>query len=419
MQEQTLSLIRGITITPPLLGRITMGHTETKGGDDDKGRPQKDDHFTITTLRQNPDRSWEVHPIQATLVKGKDKLLQIPVKIAYNDPTLTLNNAYSCFDTEKKTVGRVLCTGDGVKARRSTAEGVQTIACPRPEACEYGQQYRCKNMTRAYFQIDGQDDDLGMFVLRSAGRNTLDALAGRLARLAGLSGGQLAGMPLMLAIKVKTTAQSFRKPFWYADLVFRPGMGMIETVQAARQYQKHLAEAGLSLEEMEGAIREGLANGDFADEIEDIDEWVSDADLVAMAGERQRQSGGLKGLDDVLSRLAAAGATGGPAGVGQISAGGQVQPELSPAPSLPKSSPDDRTATSVSPQTLGSPPASKTRGKGTSKVAPQPLPEPTYATLATPFTGPPALPPTMPVGGLALSLSVPMAAPKEPMVPVL
>lgn len=54
-----LSVIRGITITPPLIGRITMGHTEVRGtGDDSKGVPKKDDHFTVTTLCQKSDRSW-------------------------------------------------------------------------------------------------------------------------------------------------------------------------------------------------------------------------------------------------------------------------------------------------------------------------------------------------------------------------
>ena len=211
MQNQTLSVIRGIALTPPLLGRITMGHTEGRGsGDNARAVPKKDDNFTIATLSQKDDRSWEVHPIQATLVKGREKLLRIPVRIAYNDPNITLNNSYSCFDPKR---GGVLCTGNGETARRITDEGVKQIACPRPEGCEYAQKNRCKNMTRAYFQIEGQEDDLGVFALRSTSWNTLTSLAGRLMRLHGLSGGKLAGMPLVLELKTKTTAQSFRKRY--------------------------------------------------------------------------------------------------------------------------------------------------------------------------------------------------------------
>lgn len=298
--QEAINVIKGIAITPPLLGRITMGHTEIKGGGDERGIPKKDDHFTITTLVQQANRVWEVHPIQSRLVKGKEKLLRIPVTIAYNDPNLTLHNSYTCFDTQK---GRVLCSGNGEKARRITEEGIKQIACPRPEACEYGQKQRCKNMSRAYFKIDGQDDELGVFVLRSTSWNTLTSIAGRLTRLAGLSSGKLAGMPLILELKSKTTAQSFRKPIYYADLTFRNEMSMVDTIKAAREYQKLMADAQLDIEAMENSIRDGIANGDFADEIEDVDEWLSDEDLIAMAGGGGKKTGGLKSFDKMIAEI--------------------------------------------------------------------------------------------------------------------
>jgi hypothetical protein len=340
-----INIIRGITITPPLLGRITLGHTELRGsGENAKGVPKRDDHFSVTTLVQRDDRSWEPHAIQSTLVKGKEKLLRIPVKIAYNDMNLTLNNSYSAFDTK---TGRVLCAGDGEQARRSTEDGVKQIACPRPEACEHAQRVRCKNMTRAYFQIDGQEDELGVFVLRSTSWNTLTSLAGRLARLHGLSGGLLAGMPLMLECKSKTTTQSYRKPIYYADLTFRPGYDLATTVKAARAHQQGMADAGLLMESMEAAIRSGVANGDFADEIEDADEWVSDDELIAKAG-GQKPTSGIKSLDALM---AAAGGSNGFSDV--VSNSNDVAPPPAEAVT-PTASPTDTTAnaesSSVSPQ---------------------------------------------------------------------
>jgi hypothetical protein len=245
-------------------------------------------------------------------------------------------------------------------------------------------------MTRAYFQIEGQEDDLGMFVLRSTGRNTLDALAGRLARLHGMSGGKLAGMPLMLELKAKTTAQSFRKPFYYADLVFRPGLGLIETIKTARAYQSTLAEADLHLDDMEAAIRAGLANGDFADEIEDIDEWVSDDALVAMAGGGQRQSGGLKGLDAVLDKLAA----GAPS-----------------APAVAVASEGVAVASSAVVSTL--PIATLATGSKTPA-----LPDPSYAMLSTETPGLPRIPApaSLPINSPVLALAVPPKASIEPLM---
>ena len=66
-----------------------------------------------------------------------------------------------------------------------------------------------------------------------------------------------------------------------------------------------MAAAGLSLEGMEDALRAGLANGDFADEIEDIDEFLSDEDLIAAAGLGSHATG-LRGLDSLNDKLRSA-----------------------------------------------------------------------------------------------------------------
>lgn len=297
-----LKIVSGVTLSPPSIGRIAMGHTELRGsGDDARGLPQKDDHFTITTLTQNRDRSWELHPIMSKLPKdASGKLTAIPVIIAYNDPNLSVHNRNTCFDPR---TGRTLCAGNGTTAKRMTAEGVQTIECVRPDSCEFGIKYRCKPMTRFYVRIQGQDDELGRFVLRTTSYNTLERLAGRLSSLAGMTHGMVAGMPMMLTINSKTSAMSFRQPFWYADLVQRDGMSLRDAVKAAKTYQEENLVAGISQDGLEDAIRQSQSNSDFADEIEDLDEWVSDEDLAgAAASSLQRQ--GLRGMDSVVASLA-------------------------------------------------------------------------------------------------------------------
>ena len=310
-----LNVNKGITLTQPVIGRITMGHTVIRG--EGKALPVKDDHFSLTTLVQDgATRAWTEHPLQKEIIgqkkgnakdkdkdKDKDKLRAIPVRIAYNDPNLTLHNSYSAWDTTK---GRILCCGNGTTARRVTEEGVKDIDCPRPEACEFGVRQRCKNMSRAYFQIDGQDDELGVFILRTTSFNSLNYLGTRLSQLTGLTGGRIAGMPMMLVMESKTTTQSCRTPIYFADLVTRPGMKLIEAIKQASEFQKTMADAGLSLEGMEDALRAGLANSDFADEIEDMDEWMSDDALIAAVGEQQSlRKGGLKGMDNLTEKLAA------------------------------------------------------------------------------------------------------------------
>ena len=332
-----LNINKGITLTQPVIGRITMGHTVIRG--EGKALPVKDDHFSLTTLVQDKTtRAWEEHSLQKLIIgekKGnaKDKLRAIPVRIAYNDPNLTLHNSFSAWDTQK---GRILCCGNGTTARRVTEDGVKDIDCPRPEACEFATRQRCKNMSRAYFQVEGQEDELGVFILRTTSFNSLNYLGTRLAQLSGLTGGRLAGLPMMLVMETKTTTQSFREPIQFADLVTRPGMKLMDAIKQANEFQKAMADAGLSLEGMEDALRTGLANSDFADDIEDMDEWISDDALIAAVGEHQSaRKGGLKGMDNLTEKLAAlntqkaaAGATGDAApettleGAAQEAAGG-------------------------------------------------------------------------------------------------
>lgn len=78
---------------------------------------------------------------------------------------------------------------------------------------------------------------------------------------------------------------SFRDVFFYfADLVTRPGQTYsLQAVKQAKEFQEGMEQAGLSIEGMESALRAGLSNGDFADEIEDVDEWLSDEELINVA----------------------------------------------------------------------------------------------------------------------------------------
>ncbi len=293
-----LAIVKGATLTPPVIGRITMGHAKQRTDGKDGALPQKDDHFTITTLVQNGDRSWPEHPLHKQHLGDKRKLESIPVRIAYDSMRLNLTNRYSVFVTSGTEVGRTLCSGDGDKARRVTDDGVKTILCPRPEACEYGTKNRCKGLTRVYFQIEGQNDPMGVFILRTSGKATRDYLAEKFSQWHGGTSGKLAGMPLMLNIKVKSSSQSMRKPYWYADLDLRPGMDLFQTIAEMNAYRGRLEEAGFSQDGMETAMLAGLDNSDFADEVEDMDEWFSDDDLL-QAATQNLQKTGLRGLDSL------------------------------------------------------------------------------------------------------------------------
>lgn len=90
-------MLKGLAITPPVVGRISIGRIVEKNG---KRIPEKDDQFTLTTQVQQRGE-WMLHPLNETLRKATSgKLRAIPVRVLFNDPDLNLRSEYSLFDRE-------------------------------------------------------------------------------------------------------------------------------------------------------------------------------------------------------------------------------------------------------------------------------------------------------------------------------
>ena len=219
-------MLKGIALTPPVIGRIAIGKIIVKDG---KRLPEKDDEFTVTSQVQNRD-GWVNHPVDAALRKDETtKLRSIPVRLLFDDPDLNLRASYSFFD---RTTGRPLCVGNGETCRRSTGSGIQTLPCPSPEACELARGGNCKPYGRLNVCI-GDEDELGSFVFRTTGFNSIRTLATRLKYFHAVSGGLLSTLPLELRLRGKSTTQSHRAAIYYTDLTVRSGMTMTEAISSA------------------------------------------------------------------------------------------------------------------------------------------------------------------------------------------
>ena len=100
-------MLKGLAITPPLLGRISIGKVVEKNG---KRLPEKDDQFTITSQVQVRD-GWLLHPFDEALRKEQGgKIRSIPIRLLFNEPDLNFRADYSLFD---RNTGRPLCVGTG------------------------------------------------------------------------------------------------------------------------------------------------------------------------------------------------------------------------------------------------------------------------------------------------------------------
>ncbi|WP_323028619.1 hydrolase or metal-binding protein [Castellaniella defragrans] len=256
-------MLKGFAITPPVVGRISIGRVIEKNG---KRLPEKDDQFTITTQVQNQD-GWMLHPAHDVQLKRSEgaKLRTIQVMLPFNDPDLNLRVAYTQFDRQK---GWPTVISDGTTCQRRTAKGMETIACAATQDCCL-RQTDTKPYGRLYVKI-GDEDDLGVFIFRTTSYNSIRTLAARLRYYAAVSGGRLATLPLELKLRGKSTTQSYRTPIYYVDLVIRDGLTLRDAIQEARRADAERLEQGFDQAALDEAARLGFGNGSFEETEDDL-----------------------------------------------------------------------------------------------------------------------------------------------------
>jgi hypothetical protein len=308
---EEIIMIKGLAITPPVLGRISIGKIVEKEG---KRLPQKDDQFSITTQIQNKD-GWVKHPLDELLRQnqsstktrnpdstttsnqtGNHKLRTIPVRLLFNDPDLNLRAEYSMFDRQ---TGRAICVGNGETCKRFTKEGYEQLPCPSPDLCPLCKNGNCKpygrlnvcitpeqstrNTSDSNTRSHHQEDELGTFIFRTTGFNSIRTLVARLSYYQAVSGNLLSCLPLQLKLRGKSTTQSYRSAIYYVDLTVRDGISLNEAIQQGRQLSQQRLEAGFDQLALDQAAKAGFDNGAFElseDEAgEVLDEFYGNADV--------------------------------------------------------------------------------------------------------------------------------------------
>ena len=251
-------MIKGLAITPPILGRISIGKMVEKNG---KRIPEKDDQFTITSQIQSKDSGWVKHPLDEQLrVKAPNqKLRSIPVRMIFNDPELNLRAEYSLFDRQ---TGRPVCVGNGETCQRLTSQGVEQHPCPSPDLCSMAQGGHCKPYGRLHVNLD-ESDELGTFIFRTTGFNSIRTLAARLSYYHAASNGLLSCLPLQLTLRGKSTTQSYRTPVYYVDLTLQDGIHLQEAIQTAKEIDLKSKLSGFNQAALDQMARQGFANVQF------------------------------------------------------------------------------------------------------------------------------------------------------------
>ena len=289
-------MIKGLAITPPVLGRISIGKVVERNG---KRLPEKDDQFSITSQIQNRE-GWVSHPLDESLRKGSNgKLRSIPIQVLFDDPDLNLRAQYSLFD---KTNGRPVCAGDGENCKRHSDAGMQSLPCPSPELCSFGKGL-CKPYARLNVQI-GEDDELGTFIFRTTGFNSIRTLTARLNYFSAVSGNVLSCLPLELRLRGKSTTQSHRSAIYYADITIRDGMTLDAAIAEAHTKREQRVQSGFDQIALDQAARMGFGNGAFEESEDEVpavleEFFPEDGDVTGMV----TSTGTNTGISTLQSKL--------------------------------------------------------------------------------------------------------------------
>ena len=281
-------MIKGLAITPPILGRISIGKVVEKNG---KRLPEKDDQFTITSQIQSKE-GWIKHPLDEQLRSKapNQKLRTIPVRMIFNDPELNLRAEYTLFDRQ---TGRPVCVGNGETCQRLGQNGIEQHPCPSPDLCPLAQGGLCKPYGRLYVNLD-ESDEFGTFIFRTTGFNSIRTLAARLSYYHAASNCLLSCLPLQLTLRGKSTTQSYRTPVYYVDLTLREGIHLQEALHTAKEIDQKSKLSGFNQAALDQMARQGYSNAQFEVNGEEgldlVEEFYSDENQEADTQQAQAET---------------------------------------------------------------------------------------------------------------------------------
>ncbi len=204
-------------------GILKIGAMVDSGGG--KKRPEKLDHWRYCHSSLNRDGVYPDHPDFKE--ENAAKLSAIPVQFFTDDESLNVEFGWQLMKGGA-TVCRGLGNGDMHPERRDgmdPAKPFVPFAQECGEACPYAKNGSCKRVSVARLIVPGRNSRGQLhtplnstWAYRSHGDNTAQLLRNAMRDFKGLTGGILAGIPLLLSMQ-RETRRGFGA-FWSVGLTF-------------------------------------------------------------------------------------------------------------------------------------------------------------------------------------------------------
>lgn len=217
----------------------------------------------------------------------------------FNDPELSLRAEYSLFDRQ---TGCLICLGNGETCQRVGQNGVEQHPCLSPDLCPLAQGGLCKPYGRLYVNLD-ESDELGTFIFRTTGFNSIRTLAARLRYYHAASGDLLSCLPLQLTLSGKSTMKSYRTSIYYVDLTLRDGTNLQDAISSAKQIDEQSKTAGFYQEALDHVARLGYSSANFEIGGEEVLDIVEEFYTEEAKSERHEQTNDLTHVQDIQKGL--------------------------------------------------------------------------------------------------------------------
>ncbi len=279
--------IQNRTPSLPERGKIKIGgkgaKRQKRDGSGEYQIPVKYDHFIITSLERGEDGNfipdWPLmQRIADDTNQNPKRLTKIPIKLLYNDPNINFRTRYAAYG------GRSLwCAGDGKEAiRRANPKAPPCeVECPCEHLdADFEGKPICKISGVLSVLIEGALGVGGVWGFRTGSFNSVDGIMGGLLFMWGVTGGQLANIPLYMVINPKqaTDPSGKQQTIQVVGLEFRGSVdGLRDT---GLKIAMENAKAQLQIEHIEEAARKMMdgADMDEGEESDIADEFYPDGE---------------------------------------------------------------------------------------------------------------------------------------------
>jgi len=261
----------------PELGKIKIGgkgERKISSRGKEFAQPKQLDHFVITTLERDADGNFRRDEVAHRAI-GEDAPRELDILLPYSDPALNFPTFFAFYEGKKRR-----CWGNREKAQWRNDDGTyKETKCPGEQCPYFTGEYaeklgknpeqvpRCKLVGILYCILSQVPMTGGVYVFRTHGFYTIQAIQQSLNFITATAHGHVAGLQLKLRFQhrhVERDGRTQRIPF---VTLYHPGELAVlfaETERLAR------LEAGHA-QTMEDRQRKALAAGDIEAEVRDGD----------------------------------------------------------------------------------------------------------------------------------------------------